>query len=58
MQPLKPKDQKLKGLLSRNNLRKIAIVSLFISLNMCSRCSKEPSHRGDSFFSTHNICFG
>ena len=30
-------------------MRKIAIIFLSVSLNMCFGCSKEPSHR-DSFF--------
>ena len=30
-------------------MRKIAIVFLSISLNMCFGCSKEPSHRDGSF---------
>ena len=35
--------------LAKNNLRKIAIIFLPISLNMCFGCSKEPSHRDGSF---------
>ena len=38
-----------KGQLSKNNLRKIVIIFLTISLNMCFGCSKEPSHRDGSF---------
>ena len=38
-----------KGQLSKNNLRKIEIIFLSISLNMCFGCSKEPSHRDGSF---------
>ena len=38
-----------KGQLSKNNLRKIAIIFLSISLNVCFGCSKEPSHRDGSF---------
>ena len=38
-----------KGQLSKNNLRKIAIIFFSISLNMCFGCSKEPSHRDGSF---------
>ena len=34
---------------SKNNLRKIAIIFLSISLNMCFGCSKEWSHRDGSF---------
>ena len=30
-------------------MRKIAIIFLLISLNMCFGCSKEPSHRDGSF---------
>ena len=37
------------GQLSKNNLRKIAIIFLSISLNMCFGCSKEPFHRDGSF---------
>ena len=41
-------------MLSKNNLRKIAIIFLSISINMCFGCSKEPSHRYDSFeYSQH-----
>ena len=36
-------------MLSKNNLRKIVIIFLSISLNICFRCSKEPSHRDGSF---------
>ena len=35
--------------LSKNNLRKIEIIFLSISLNICFGCSKEPSHRDCSF---------
>ena len=34
---------------SKTNLRKIVIIFLFISLNMCFGCSKELSHRDVSF---------
>ena len=34
---------------NNKKLRKIVIVSLPISLNMCFGCSKEPSHRDGSF---------
>ena len=37
------------GQLSKNNLRKIAIIFLSISLNICFGRSKEPSHRDGSF---------
>ena len=37
------------GPVKQNNLRKIAIVLLSISLNMCFGCSKEPSHWDGSF---------
>ena len=37
------------GQLGKNNLHKIAIIFLSISLNMCFRCSKEPSHQEGSF---------
>ena len=30
-------------------MRKIVIIFLSVSLNMCFRCSKEPSHRDGSF---------
>ena len=43
-----------KGQLSKNNLPKIKIIFLSISLNMCFGCSKELSY----LKSTHNICFG
>ena len=33
----------------QNNLPKIGIIFLSISLNMCFGCSKEPSHRDGSF---------
>ena len=33
----------------KNNLRKIVIIFLSISLNMCFGCSKDPSHRDGSF---------
>ena len=39
----------IKGQLSKNNLHKIGIIFLSISLNMCFGCSKEPSHRDGSF---------
>ena len=32
------------GKLSKKKLRKIAIIFLSVSLNMCFGCSKEPSH--------------
>ena len=35
----------------------IMITFLSISLNMCCKCSNEPS-QWDHFLSTHNICFG
>ena len=38
-----------KGQLSKHFYYKIAIIFLPISLNMCFGCSKEPSHRDDSF---------
>ena len=39
---------------SKTNLRKIAIIFLSTSLNMCFGCSKEPSHRDGSFeYSQH-----
>ena len=38
-----------KSQLSKNNLLKIAIIFLSISLNMCLGCSKKPSHRDGSF---------
>ena len=37
--------------------KKIVIVFLSTSFNMCFGCSKEPSHR-DGSFEYHNICFG
>ena len=37
------------GQLSKNNLRKIVIIFLSISLNLCYGCSKEPSHKDGSF---------
>ena len=41
-------------MLSKNILRKIAIIFLSISLNMCFECSNEPSHRDGSFeYSQH-----
>ena len=33
----------------KNSLRKIVIIFLSISLNICFGCSKEPSHREGSF---------
>ena len=33
----------------KKKLSKIAFIFLFISLNMCFGCSKEPSHRDGSF---------
>ena len=46
-----------KGQLSKKiKQRKITIIFLSISLNMCFKCSKEPSHR-DGSFEHHNICF-
>ena len=42
--------------LRKNDLRKIVIIFLSISLNMCYGCSKEPSHEM-VLLSTHNICF-
>ena len=46
-------------------LSKMMIIYLFISLNMCFGCSKEPSHWDSKnrliekvLLSTHNICFG
>ena len=38
-----------KGQLSKINLRKIAVIFLSFSLNMCFGCSKDPSHRDSSF---------
>ena len=38
-----------KGQLSKNNQRKIAIIFLSVTFNMCFGCSKELSHR-DGFF--------
>ena len=35
--------------MSKSNLRKIAIIFLSISLNICFGCSKEPSHGDGSF---------
>ena len=35
--------------LSKKTLRKITMIFLPISLNMCFGCSKEPSHRDGSF---------
>ena len=35
--------------IAKNSLRKIAIIFLSISLNMCFGCSKEPSHQYGSF---------
>ena len=35
--------------LRKNNLRKVANIFLYISLNMCFGCLKEPSHRDGSF---------
>ena len=43
------------GQLCKNNLRKIAIIFLSNSLNICSGCSKELSQ---VLLSTHYICFG
>ena len=37
------------GPVKQIKLRKIAIIFLSISLNMCFWCSKEPSHRDGSF---------
>ena len=37
------------GYISTKSMRKIAIIFLSISLNMCFRCSREPSHRDGSF---------
>ena len=37
------------GPVKQNNLLKIAIIFLFIIINICSGCSKEPSHRNGSF---------
>ena len=37
------------GPVNPKKLRKIAIIFLSISLNMCFGCSKEPSHRDGSF---------
>ena len=37
------------GQLSKKFKRKIAIIFLLISLNMCFGCSKEPSQREGSF---------
>ena len=37
------------GQLCKNNLRKIVIIFLSISLNMCFGCSKELSHQDGSF---------
>ena len=39
----------------KNNLRKIVISFLSISLNMCFGCSKEPSHRDTSFEYTQHM---
>ena len=40
--------------------RKIVIIYLFISLNMCFGCSKEPSHWviETVLLSIYNMCFG
>ena len=38
-----------KGPLRKNNLHKIAIIFLSISLNMCFGCSKKLSHRDGPF---------
>ena len=40
-----PKMSLTLGQLSKNFEHKIVIIYLFISLNMCFGCSKEPSHR-------------
>ena len=37
------------GPVKQKKKRKIAIIFLSISLNMCVWCSKEPSHRDGSF---------
>ena len=42
------------GQLSKNNLLKIAIIFLSISLNMCFGCSKEPSHQEKKCSVTHS----
>ena len=42
------------GQLSKNNLRKIAIIFLSISLNMCLRAQKDET----VLLRTHIICFG
>ena len=42
-------DERIIGPVKQINLRKIAIILLTISLNMCFGCSKEPSHRDGSF---------
>ena len=47
------------GQLSKKNLRKIAIIFLSISLNMCFGCFKEPSHRdGSSEYPQHMFWLG
>ena len=37
------------GLVKQKFQRKIVIIFLYISLNMCFGCSKEPSHRDGSY---------
>ena len=39
----------------KNKLRKIEIIFLSISLNMCYGCLKEPSHRDGSFEYPQNM---
>ena len=48
-----------KGQLSKNGLRRIAIIFLSVSFNMSFGCSREPSHRDGSFeYPQHMFWYG